>query len=133
MLLNNTPHGYVQLSSSMGLRQMDPLSPYLFLHCVWLDLKRGNGKEKSKGMEIIRKEKENISSRVCLNIRQKGKKLRRKKKNFLCLVCKRKMKILEFYLYTFFYNLMGRDGPEPMIRPLWVAGPIWSCDKDNYP
>jgi hypothetical protein len=31
------------------------------------------------------------------------------------------------------YNLMGRDGPEPMIRPLWVAGPIWSCDKNNYP
>ena len=30
------------------------------------------------------------------------------------------------------YNLMGRDGPEPMIRPLWVAGPIWSCDKNNY-
>ena len=80
MLLNNTPHGYVQLSGSTGLRQMDPLSPYLFLHCVWLDLKRGNGKEKSKGMEIIRKEKENISSCVCLNIRQKGKKLRRKKK-----------------------------------------------------
>ena len=21
------------------------------------------------------------------------------------------------------YNLMGRDGPKPMIRPLWVAGP----------
>ena len=31
------------------------------------------------------------------------------------------------------YNLMGRDGPEPMICPLWVAGPIWSCDKNNYP
>ena len=31
------------------------------------------------------------------------------------------------------YNLMGRDGPEPMIRPLWVAGPIWLCDKNNYP
>ena len=23
-----------------------------------------------------------------------------------------------------YYNLMGRDGPEPMIRPVWVAGPI---------
>ena len=32
-----------------------------------------------------------------------------------------------------YYNLMGRDGPEPMIHPLWVVGPIWSCDKDNYP
>jgi hypothetical protein len=20
-----------------------------------------------------------------------------------------------------------------MIRPLWVAGPIWLCDKNNYP
>ncbi len=34
---------------------------------------------------------------------------------------------------TLCYNLMGQDGPEPMIHPLWVAGPIWSYDKDNYP
>ena len=93
MLLNNTPHGYVQLSGSTGLRQMDPLSPYLFLHCVWLDLRRGNGKEKSKGMEIIRKGKENIFLSCVFEYKAERKEIEKKKK-FLCLVCKRKMKIL---------------------------------------
>ena len=37
-------------------------------------------------------------------------------------------KVEEFFqaweAFLIYYNLMGWDGPEPMIHPLWVAGPI---------
>jgi hypothetical protein len=49
-----------------------------------------------------------------------------------CFVPKQKH-TAHILIYGICYNLMGRDRPEPMFRPLWVAGPIWSCDKNNYP